>query len=254
MKYSDKIVFLSRREFPDYEGLKLGYSSDPDRLVAFRAFTAELNKMPLEELDQRCVEQLQLEKCERKEAAKRNDAMAFFSRPEANANFAVWCALDKWTIDEATALLLGKDPSKVNWKAICDVGFDSIFADSCRELHDQLLRARKDGKFSDPDEWEKFVGWAHEIGIALPAGLNVTPAAPRIEHADDLKGKKKNSALRLILGMALAKYGYDPKASKNQATSKIVSDLELNGLGVTGETVKTFLDEAVAQVLEQNPK
>jgi hypothetical protein len=117
-----------------------------------------------------------------------------------------------------------------------------------------LLRASQDGQFSDPDEREKFIEWALKTEMALPAGLTVTHATPRIERGDELRGKRRNSALRLILGMALEKYGYDPKALKNQATGKIAGDLALNDLAVSAETIKDFLDEAVAELLGQNPK
>ena len=47
-----------------------------------------------------------------KAAAK--EAARFYNLPSASADFAYWCKCDFWTVAEATALLLGKDPLVVN--------------------------------------------------------------------------------------------------------------------------------------------
>ncbi|MCK1485086.1 hypothetical protein IVB25_20945 [Bradyrhizobium sp. 193] len=254
----DKIRVLIRAAFPDRRDLeKPDAGDDPDQLAriqAFRTFKSQFDAMSSEELDRRYMEHLRVQQERAEQAAKRNDEMAYFSRPEAKANFPVWCALEEWTIDEATALLLGKDPLKVGWSNVSKIEEDSIFKGAYGDLRQRLLRAKEDGRFSDPDKWEKLVKWARETGMDLPPSLNATPAAPRTENGDDLKGKRRTSALTLVLGMAMAKYAYDPKALKNQATSKIVGDLRLNGLLISDDTVRDFLDEAVAEILDQNPK
>lgn len=42
------------------------------------------------------------------------DAKRFFNKPAAMARFEVWCKASFWTVDEAAALLLGRDPHTVN--------------------------------------------------------------------------------------------------------------------------------------------
>jgi hypothetical protein len=254
----DKIRVLIRAAFPDRPDLgKPDTGDDPARsarMREFSAFKSQLDTMSSEELDRRYMEHFRLQQERVEQAAKRNDEMAYFSQPEAKANFPVWCALEKWTIDEATALLLGKDPIKVSWPKISKIEEYSIFKGTYGDLRQRLLRAKEDGRFSDPDKWEKLVKWASEAGMDLPPGLNATPAAPSADNGDDLKGKRRTSALTLVLGMAMAKYAYDPNALKNQAISKIVGDLRLKDLKISNDTVRDFLDEAVTEILDQNPK
>lgn len=58
--------------------------------------------------------------------------------------------------------------------------------------------------------------------------------------------------LKMILGMAMKKYGYDPRATKNSATSLIVADLD-DELRLDAQTVLSILREAVDQ-LDPKPK
>lgn len=170
MSYAeDKMRVLIRAAFPDRHDLeKPQAADDPDRMAriqAFRAFKAAFETMSSEELDRRYMEHLRIERERVKQAAQRNDEVAYFSRPEATANFPVWCALEDWTMDEATALLLGKDPLKVRWSNVSKIEEDSIFKWKYDDLRQRLLRASQDGRFSDPDKSQKFVEWAREVGF-----------------------------------------------------------------------------------------
>lgn len=42
----------------------------------------------------------------------------FYNQPAAAARFEFWCKADFWTVDEAAALLLGRDPELVNPKSL----------------------------------------------------------------------------------------------------------------------------------------
>jgi hypothetical protein len=49
---------------------------------------------------------------------QREEAKRFYNHPNAKADFKHWLAMDVWTLDQAVALLLGKDPRHVNKGAI----------------------------------------------------------------------------------------------------------------------------------------
>ena len=61
--------------------------------------------------------------------------------------------------------------------------------------------------------------------------------------------KERPQVLKIMLGMAMDKYGYKPGASKNTATGKnrgsIHAALESFGLNVSDDTIRKYLDEAV---------
>ena len=89
-----------------------------DKLAQLQAARAELLALPEGQLhrliaaskvrEDQAAQQLRA----RQEAAK--NAARFFNKPEAVARFQVWCKAGFWTVDEASALLLGRDPHTVN--------------------------------------------------------------------------------------------------------------------------------------------
>ena len=60
--------------------------------------------------------------------------------------------------------------------------------------------------------------------------------------------KERETLLKLIIGMAISGYSYDPQAKRNEATSDIVSDLELNGIPLDPDTVSKWIKEASDQL------
>src|SRR5204863_6336305 len=117
MQHHEKIALLVRRRFPKFqEGLSRGVLGP--ELQAVKHYTAELESLPASELDARLIEEARNEAVEIEEAGRRNDETAFFSQPDAAADFRYWCALKSWTLEETTFVLVGKDPQKVSWKSL----------------------------------------------------------------------------------------------------------------------------------------
>lgn len=56
---------------------------------------------------------------------------------------------------------------------------------------------------------------------------------------------ERESLLRLVIGMAMAGYKYDPNSMRNSATAEISADLEKLGIGLDQDTVKKWLKKAV---------
>lgn len=64
------------------------------------------------------------------------------------------------------------------------------------------------------------------------------------DQESTLKGKERTSLLRLVLGMAMAKYGYNPKAAKSPTAKKIASDLLEKGIKLDEDTIRKWLKES----------
>jgi hypothetical protein len=80
----------------------------------------------------------------------------------------------------------------------------------------------------------------------------------RLASDPPLREKERNSLLRMVLGMAVDKYGYIPGADKNRATGSnagsipaALDDLELS---VDSDTVRKYLHEAEARFSVKHPK
>lgn len=67
---------------------------------------------------------------------------------------------------------------------------------------------------------------------------------------DDLEGKAKNTALRLIGGFAMDGYGIDIHASRLTGISELVSALSEKGISITEETLSKWLKKA-AKVIDK---
>lgn len=59
-----------------------------------------------------------------------------------------------------------------------------------------------------------------------------------------LHTKEKESLLKILLGLALTNYTFDPHASRNSTSREITDDLRLHGLSVDEDTVRKWLSEA----------
>jgi hypothetical protein len=68
----------------------------------------------------------------------------------------------------------------------------------------------------------------------------------------ELSTSERQSLLKMIYGMAIQKYGYDPGSEKRSGVTgtggkSIYSDLEQSDLTLDNQTIKKYLDEAVAE-------
>jgi hypothetical protein len=78
---------------------------------------------------------------------------------------------------------------------------------------------------------------------ALQASAQAAPKqAPPAEPA--LRTRERDSLLRLIIGMAIKGYSYDPKAGRSPVPNEIAGDLELLGIGLDPDTVRKYLNDA----------
>jgi hypothetical protein len=68
--------------------------------------------------------------------------------------------------------------------------------------------------------------------------------ADRTPAEKPLGSRERDSLLKLVIGMAVAGYKFDPDAAKNQATAEIASDLERLGMSMHSDTVRKWLGEA----------
>ena len=70
--------------------------------------------------------------------------------------------------------------------------------------------------------------------------------------------KAWNSLLKLVGGMAIAIYAYDPRDKRSKAVSDIQSDLDLKGVNFDADTIRKRLKEAselpeFAQIFGKTP-
>lgn len=82
-----------------------------------------------------------------------------------------------------------------------------------------------------------------ELGNERDGLLSRLAEAVKPGRTESLGGKERESALKLIMGMAIGGYAYNPNAKRNDSTADIVSDLDRKGLHLDPDTVRKWLKE-----------
>ncbi|HEU5048400.1 MAG TPA: hypothetical protein VFT64_11235 [Rickettsiales bacterium] len=65
-----------------------------------------------------------------------------------------------------------------------------------------------------------------------------------LQNEKPLKTRERDTLLKLIIGMAVKGYRYNPGASRNSAIAEIEDDLMILGIPVTDDTIRTWLGKA----------
>ena len=64
-----------------------------------------------------------------------------------------------------------------------------------------------------------------------------------------LSTRERDTLLKLIIGMAVQGYKYDPTAARSPVPKEITDDLSALGISIDGDTVRKYLKEAMQKVL-----
>lgn len=181
----DPIGYLCKRRYPlAYQEDRFGATHA--ELAPFRdadekadAYRKELEALPHEEMVALFNAEYQKERKYHQERLEREEQALFFHRPEAQANFAHWCKMAIWSLDEAIALSLGKNPAEVNWPNVSMRGERFVpqawsvseFPKEYARRKQLVARAKKAGQLFDPISPERFLRWAVEVFDTMPDEL-----------------------------------------------------------------------------------
>lgn len=88
-----------------------------------------------------------------------------------------------------------------------------------------------------------------ESGAVMMSEILLFEGASEAELEKPLSTTERNSLLRIVIGMAIKGYAYEPNALKSSAPKEIADDLGLLDLNITPDTVLRYLKEAKLTVL-----
>jgi hypothetical protein len=184
-------------------------------------------------------------------------------------NWKKWRHIPCTEVWRAVALSLDIDPDRVKINRHSWMG-DGLVFDESQEFQDRVFVAgqnlgnsltaqtlvmgrREACTISVPE----FAGWAMSIGWGIPQDLAALASSkgggvPDKKPTGELDGKSRATLLKMILGMAIDGYGYDPRAARSPIPKQIADALLLLGLSITDETVRDWLKTAMHE-LEWDP-
>jgi hypothetical protein len=202
--------------------------------------------------------------------------------PSAQADFAYWSMMPRWTLDEAIALSFGKAPEQVNWSTV-EPQIDALpFAAEYGRRRELVMRCVTSQDLFDPIMPTVFLGWAISTGLSVPSGLVSAIEARGFEMINwksryetllrelevekqersglelqievlswelaqqkkEIGTRERETLLKLIIGMAIAGYTYNPKGPRSKVPSEIAGDLAKQGMNIDDDTVRKWLRQA----------
>jgi hypothetical protein len=309
------IEFLVSRKFPLHKAIRGGVAgfSAEDRQRQIREiddYETELLDLPSADLYVRHEQEKAMEAQEFASRAAREESERPFNKAYSNADFAHWAKAAYWSLDEALALIYGKEPAHAKWETVQKYVQVSPFARQYARARDLIHRAKNVRHLTELVQPGVFLAWAKRNDLPVPPELEqevttrgqlirdwksvydelstttdslaaqakatmesngrlVASLEGRIEGLKQereqltarvgelesvkmaaeaaqrpLSGKERDSALRLILGMAVACYKHDPLASRTSTATEITKDLATLGISIDPDTVRKWLNEA----------
>lgn len=100
---------------------------------------------------------------------------------------------------------------------------------------------------------EQLADWLKAIGLPSVYPLGRSERIVESNKLDNtLSNKELSTLLKLLIGMAIRGYSYDPNASRSTVPKEIADDLAVLGMSITDDTVRRYLKQAAGSVLPAN--
>ncbi len=181
------IEFLSLRLFPAKLTIKAKaelltgdkYDAAMAYIEAIDCYEAELSELSETALQQLIADEKEGDEELQREQDQQEENNRFFYDRSARADYFEWTKRETWSIDDATALLLGKDPDVVYWDNVNPLVYKSKFAKRYGDLRQQLKSVRDSGELHKSQTPAAYLHYAKFSGFALPAELEALLAPVR---------------------------------------------------------------------------
>ena len=162
-----------------------------------------------------------------------------------------WLRYEYFTVEEAVALAVGRNPEKFD--AINnsnDLGVQPIKS----KINDALLmlaRRTSEVENSNKIHSKDFLDWIKVFDIKQSKVIQKFIPTSTLSNSKNQKTSnssaetnERNKMLKLILGMAMDKYGHNPQSSRTPTATKIRDNLVIHGIKISDDTIRKYLNEA----------
>lgn len=178
-----------------------------------------------------------------------------FGHPAFAPDFDYWAMMPKLSVMEATMLSVGAKPELMTQEEIYELKRqkpEKLWA-SFRfliERYELMFRMYPSGGYGKMHlSTRRLYQWINETGLEVHPGFKAAldkrfgvasePAPPK-----EMTDAEKVSLLKIIAGMAIEQYAYDPGAQRSDAIRNISDDLERLGISLDRKTIRKWLKEA----------
>jgi hypothetical protein len=174
-----------------------------------------------------------------------------------------WRACDKLTLVQAALLVVDADPQEWDCEQLFNNppnGFIAIYQallqainerNPCLGYNLEIIENR--GRCTRDKEWrdgfslhvlaKDIKRWLMEKGLKSKFFGTDEQSGPAHEDKP-LWISERDSLLKLVIGMAVQGYSYNPEARKSSIVAEIKSDIEQLGLALDDDTIRSYLKQA----------
>ena len=172
------------------------------------------------------------------------------------ADYKHWIRMKRWNLHEVIALSIGFEP--------CGDIFEKRMGRSCQadvgNFYLKRLALLQDNFDWASPQWEGkqdvevLCSWMRDIELDIPEGFlaeagrvfgwKLSPGDRNVMPTKPTDPRERKAMLRLILGLAMGGYSYDPKAQRSVIPTEISGDLDRLGLTLSLDTIRKYLNEA----------
>jgi hypothetical protein len=169
-------------------------------------------------------------------------------------DYRKWARKPYWSGEECVALSLSIGPHPVSWT--------SPFSRSYGDTLEQIRQAQRNGQLSERIRPVEFLAWARQHKIDFSNELEKAVSANEVDieqlqgryeqlrsenrrlryeldqlrtssppQPKELSTKERGSLHKLVIGMAVAGYRWDPKAARSPVPKEIAEDLKKTRIG-----------------------
>jgi hypothetical protein len=192
----------------------------------------------------------------------------FYNAPEAIPDVESWMQRAYWTVDEATALLLGREPSVVKPKSLRDRNAKSSrLAKEYWSTRELITRALEMGVVGEGENVRpgSLLGWAHNHGIPkwhpddnirdgldkdvppLPKDITSHELRLRYNKLKSSKAKQDAKTAQLVAYLAFKAFQFNPRKPGSDIVGKIYKALTkewARTVTIDEDTLRARLSEA----------
>lgn len=183
-----------------------------------------------------------------------------FGHPSYTARFNYWASMPRLSLHEASLLSLGADPSCMKDDKFAELQKTLERGKSLWAAHASFLEQREifsrcfhfTGFGYAPEGIGQIKHWIDDLDILVhpefyegleariapkQAELVATDALTSAQPTSKLSDQETETLYKLIAGMAIKGYVFEPNSKRNQATADIQSDLDQLGISLDQKTI-----------------
>jgi hypothetical protein len=181
--------------------------------LSFNKSPEQVNWQKVKDLVQ--LSSFALQYSRRRELMTRAAALSQFSDPVSPTDFVAWAEGIGLPISaDLKAAVKARSSELPDWKA---------------------LRANLEATIAERDETIRTMrSEIEQLKLQIASAASAEPG---------LGTRERNTLVRLVIGMAIGGYAYDPKRNRSGVPAEISNDLESKGLGLDLKTIRKYLDE-----------